>query len=121
MQKTMLAIALVAIGSAISVQHMLLQIKNKHHAERVIAYHRSTQASLVNTAKTAHGSWDWKDLLHLLPLSGRSPDTTIVILNWSRFPNVVNITSVFCHPELANIVAEVFIWNNNPNQISIQV
>jgi len=42
-----------------------------------------------------------------------SPDTTAVILNWSRFSNVVQLTKVMCG-SLQDTLAEVFIWNNNP-------
>ncbi|KIP04147.1 hypothetical protein PHLGIDRAFT_205414 [Phlebiopsis gigantea 11061_1 CR5-6] len=47
------------------------------------------------------------------------PDTTAVILNWSRFPNVLQISSLLCSPALDGIIAQVFIWNNNPNPISL--
>lgn len=46
------------------------------------------------------------------------PDTTAVILNWSRFPNVVKIASLLCGPSLENTIHTVFVWNNSPNQIS---
>ncbi|THH21210.1 hypothetical protein EW146_g300 [Bondarzewia mesenterica] len=49
---------------------------------------------------------------------GKSPDTTAVILNWSRFPNVQRITSLFCGPELDGIIKEVIVWNNNPKALS---
>ncbi|KAL5518807.1 hypothetical protein ACEPAH_490 [Sanghuangporus vaninii] len=43
------------------------------------------------------------------------PDTTAIILNWSRLQNVIMISSIVCGPWLDDAVAEVFIWNNNPN------
>lgn len=49
------------------------------------------------------------------------PDTTAIILNWSRFPNVLQISSLLCSPALDGIIAQVFIWNNSPNPISLDV
>ncbi|KAF5352743.1 hypothetical protein D9756_005918 [Leucocoprinus leucothites] len=47
----------------------------------------------------------------------RPPDTTAVILNWSRLPNVVQLAKVMCS-SLQDTLAEVFIWNNNPNALT---
>lgn len=47
----------------------------------------------------------------------RTADTTAVILNWSRFPNVVRIVALLCSPLLEDTIATVFIWNNNPLQL----
>ena len=49
------------------------------------------------------------------------PDTTAIILNWSRFPNVKRIASLLCSPILDSVIAEVFIWNNSPNKITHDV
>ncbi|KAH7881028.1 uncharacterized protein C8R40DRAFT_1076224 [Lentinula edodes] len=49
--------------------------------------------------------------------SKQTADTTAVILNWSRFPNVVRIVSLLCLPELENTLASIHIWNNSPNRI----
>jgi len=50
------------------------------------------------------------------------PDTTVILLNWSRLPNVILIASVMCSPQLEGMVAQVFIWNNNPSyDISLRV
>lgn len=43
------------------------------------------------------------------------PDTTAVILNWSRFDNIILISSLLCGQWLEDTIAQVFIWNNNPN------
>jgi hypothetical protein len=48
-------------------------------------------------------------------------DTTAVVLNWSRFSNVLDIAAVLCHPALADTIAEVLVWNNSPNKISVKV
>ncbi|KAJ3988432.1 hypothetical protein F5890DRAFT_1491573 [Lentinula detonsa] len=45
-------------------------------------------------------------------------DTTAVVLNWSRFPNVIQIVSLLCIPELENTIATIHVWNNSPNKIS---
>ncbi|RDX51908.1 hypothetical protein OH76DRAFT_1400808 [Lentinus brumalis] len=48
------------------------------------------------------------------------PDVTAVVLNWSRFPNVMLITSLLCAPWLNGTIAEVFIWNNNPRKLTYE-
>ncbi|KAK7695026.1 hypothetical protein QCA50_002214 [Cerrena zonata] len=50
--------------------------------------------------------------------SRKRPQTTAVILNWSRFENVRLISSLLCGEWLDSVIAEVFIWNNNPQKIS---
>ncbi|KAF9454170.1 hypothetical protein P691DRAFT_656895 [Macrolepiota fuliginosa MF-IS2] len=45
-----------------------------------------------------------------------TPDTTAVILNWSRLPNVVQIVKIMC-TSLQDTLAEVLIWNNNPQPL----
>lgn len=47
--------------------------------------------------------------------SNSTPDTTVILLNWSRLSNIKLICSVLCGPLLNDIVAEIFVWNNNPN------
>ena len=49
-----------------------------------------------------------------------SPDTTAVILNWSRFSNVVQLAKVMCS-SLQDTLSEVFIWNNNPVSLNDSV
>ena len=48
-------------------------------------------------------------------------DTTAIVLNWSRFENVVRIATLLCQPQLDDVIAEVFVWNNNPKPLFIQV
>ena len=55
------------------------------------------------------------------PPAGAQPDTTAIVLNWSRLPNVQRIAATLCAPALAGIVAQVFIWNNSPTRISYDV
>lgn len=54
-------------------------------------------------------------------LSSRSPDTTAVILNWSRLPNVKRIASLLCGSYLDGTIATVYIWNNSPHKLSERV
>ncbi|KAF8910152.1 hypothetical protein CPB84DRAFT_1672881 [Gymnopilus junonius] len=51
-------------------------------------------------------------------LTGNNPDTTVVILNWSRFHNVRKITSSICENLLEDVVDGIVVWNNNPRQIA---
>lgn len=49
------------------------------------------------------------------------PDVTAVLLNWSRFPNVLLITSLLCGAWLEGTIAEVFVWNNSPRKLTYEV
>lgn len=49
------------------------------------------------------------------------PDVTAVILNWSRFPNVVRIVSLLCGSQLENTIAEIVVWNNSPRKLENRV
>ena len=44
-----------------------------------------------------------------------------VILNWSRFQNVVLIVSGLCSPSLKEVISEIIVWNNSPRKISAAV
>lgn len=44
-----------------------------------------------------------------------------VILNWSRFRNVVLIVSSMCDPSLRDVISEIIVWNNSPQRISAEV
>ena len=44
-----------------------------------------------------------------------------IVLNWSRFRNVVSIVSGFCDPRLQGVIAEIVVWNNSPRKISAEV
>ncbi|KAF4604851.1 hypothetical protein EYR40_003633 [Pleurotus pulmonarius] len=46
-------------------------------------------------------------------------DVTAILLNWSRFPNVVKIASVLCDPNLDTVIQNVTVWNNNPTPLGI--
>jgi len=50
----------------------------------------------------------------------RKADSTAIVLNWSRFPNVRRIANLLCSFELADIFDTIMIWNNSPIQISYQ-
>lgn len=49
------------------------------------------------------------------------PDTTAIVLNWSRLPNVIRIVSLLCGTWLDDTIAEVIVWNNNPKKLDQQV
>ncbi|KAI0715028.1 hypothetical protein C8Q76DRAFT_729276 [Earliella scabrosa] len=58
-------------------------------------------------------------VLHNATTAGK-PDVTAVVLNWSRFPNVMLIASLLCSPWLEGTIAEVFIWNNSPRRLTYE-
>jgi hypothetical protein len=60
---------------------------------------------------------------HSLPTTFISdrPDVTAVVLNWSRFPNVVRIVSLLCGTQLENTIAEIIVWNNSPRKLEQRV
>ena len=53
--------------------------------------------------------------------SDDGPGVSAIILNWSRFRNVVLIVSGFCDPILQDVIAEIVVWNNSPRRISAEV
>ncbi|KAI1793208.1 hypothetical protein LXA43DRAFT_1003413 [Ganoderma leucocontextum] len=52
--------------------------------------------------------------------SAGTPNVTAVILNWSRFPNVMLIASLLCGPWLEGTISEVLVWNNSPRQLTYE-
>lgn len=48
-------------------------------------------------------------------------EVSAIILNWSRFRNVVLIVSGLCDPRLQDVIAEIVVWNNSPRKISAEV
>ncbi|KAH9951005.1 hypothetical protein B0H21DRAFT_720924 [Amylocystis lapponica] len=63
-------------------------------------------------------STDFMDYERIQNASVSVPDTTAVVLNWSRFPNVLLITSLLCGPWLDSVISEVIIWNNSPRPMT---
>jgi hypothetical protein len=59
--------------------------------------------------------------LSIRPPATPTPDTTAVILNWSRLPNVVRIANVLCDKSLENTIATVLVWNNSPQELTEKV
>jgi hypothetical protein len=114
--KASFIVAALALSFATVFQNVSQSYKNLSCAERVAVHHRGLRDLLARPPKSKN---IWLIFSHLFRVN--TLDTTVVILNWSRFPNVINITSVLCHPELADIIAEIFIWNNSPNSISLTV
>lgn len=81
-------------------------------------------ASHILQEETLPSPWIKAELDRLLPESrsvmkrpltaaGQHPNVSAILLNWSRFRNVLLITSSLCHNE---DIAEVVVWNNNPAQ-----
>jgi hypothetical protein len=59
--------------------------------------------------------------LSIRPPTTPTPDTTAIILNWSRLPNVVRIVNVLCDKSLENTFTTVLVWNNSPQQLTEKV
>ena len=55
------------------------------------------------------------------PSRQSKPDTTAVVLNWSRLPNVIRIASLLCENTLDDVIASVVVWNNNPKALTYEV
>ncbi|PFH52235.1 hypothetical protein AMATHDRAFT_140548 [Amanita thiersii Skay4041] len=53
-----------------------------------------------------------------LPNVPSHADTTAIILNWSRLPNVLKIVATLCQPQSENTISQIFIWNNSPHKIN---
>ncbi|KAI5836061.1 hypothetical protein K523DRAFT_400368 [Schizophyllum commune Tattone D] len=54
------------------------------------------------------------------PSRQSKPDTTAVVLNWSRLPNVIRIASLLCENTLDDVIASVVVWNNNPMALTYE-
>ncbi len=53
--------------------------------------------------------------IHTIERTDRqNADTTVVILNWSRLDNVIQIVKEHCSFALHRVIASVYVWNNNP-------
>jgi len=79
-------------------------------------------SSLV-TFRRAHTGVEYRALDSVrTPWSGdENSRVSAIILNWSRFQNVVLIVSGLCNPRLQEVIAEIVVWNNSPQQISAEV
>ncbi|KAF9469794.1 hypothetical protein BDZ94DRAFT_1243274 [Collybia nuda] len=52
------------------------------------------------------------------PHTRQKADTTAVVLNWSRLPNVVRIVEQLCDQSLEHTIAAILVWNNSPRALS---
>lgn len=79
--------------------------------------------TLPATYRKDSSDFDAYQYVSVLPdtTSTATPNVTAVILNWSRFPNIVLIASLLCGPWLKGTISEVFIWNNSPRHITYEV
>jgi hypothetical protein len=51
-------------------------------------------------------------------LPKKLPDTTAILLNWSRRENVIHLSEqVLCSQSLSGTIATVFVWNNSPLEL----
>ncbi|KAI0931514.1 hypothetical protein AcW2_000390 [Taiwanofungus camphoratus] len=66
-------------------------------------------------------SSDFQDYERVQDVTTGAPDTTAVVLNWARFPNVLLITSLLCGPWLDDTISQVYIWNNSPKRYTYEV
>src|ERR1700685_4072515 len=72
-------------------------------------------ANFLRTASSslAEALDDLKNLFPTTSLSVASlPDTTAIVLNWSRLPNVIRIVSLLCSTRLHDTIAEIVVWYN---------
>jgi hypothetical protein len=60
---------------------------------------------------SARNSWNGDD----------ASGVSAIVLNWSRFQNVVLIVSGFCDPSLQDVIAKIVVWNNSPRRITAEV
>ncbi|RDB28783.1 hypothetical protein Hypma_015894 [Hypsizygus marmoreus] len=52
------------------------------------------------------------------PAATQVPDTTAVILNWSRLPDVRRIVALLCGSSLDQTIAAIIVWNNSPQKLT---
>ncbi|KAJ7699896.1 hypothetical protein B0H17DRAFT_1047552 [Mycena rosella] len=48
-------------------------------------------------------------------IANHEPDVTAVLLNWTRFANVIQIVTELCREPLDRVIKEVVVWNNAGN------
>ncbi|KZT72881.1 hypothetical protein DAEQUDRAFT_722509 [Daedalea quercina L-15889] len=66
------------------------------------------------------GSPDFQNYERVQNVTANVPDTTAVLLNWARFPNVLLIASLLCGPWLEDTIAGVVVWNNSPRVLTYE-
>lgn len=59
--------------------------------------------------------------LSIRPPTAPIPNTTAIILNWSRLSNVVRIVNMLCDESLEDTIATVLVWNNSPQELTEKV
>lgn len=85
-----------------------LDIPSSH--TRQLTYATQASSGLSDTTPSSEDS-SWS----------RRPDTTAVVLNWSRLDNVLLISTLLCSPQLHDTITQVLIWNNNPEPLTFEV
>ena len=90
------------------------------------AFHDSDDPGDLSSLGTYRGSHLGVDYRVLSPVrtswSGdEESGVSAIVLNWSRFQNVVLIVSGLCDPSLRDVISEIIVWNNSPRKISAEV
>lgn len=98
----------------------------RRNTDQSSAFHDSDDPgdpSSLATFREFHTGVEYQDLDSVrTPWSGdEKSGVSAIILNWSRFRNVVLIVSGFCDPRLQDVIAEIVVWNNSPRKISAEV
>ncbi|KIJ28560.1 hypothetical protein M422DRAFT_54563 [Sphaerobolus stellatus SS14] len=90
--------------------------ESKRSPEALFSRHAPSDAiTFVESVHTDDHSGEWSRAHWQIPSRTSNPDTTVVLLNWSRLSNVLLQAAAYCSPLLQDIVERVYIWNNRPN------
>jgi hypothetical protein len=90
-------------------QAELLPILGSFHKRLPASYRAADNASFQTYDRIRPGS------------ASSAPNVSAIVLNWSRFHNVLSIVSVLCSHSLGDLIADVVVWNNNPRPLSHSV
>lgn len=106
---------------------LVFEARRRRSATQLAEFHHSDDpgdpSSSLFTHRGSRIGIDHQALgLVRVPWSGdRKSRISAIILNWSRFRNVVLIVSRFCDPSLQDVIAEIIVWNNSPGEITAEV
>ncbi|ESK92671.1 hypothetical protein Moror_16004 [Moniliophthora roreri MCA 2997] len=103
-----------------SIAVALIAILVLHYGLRISAPDGPVESQLVwpvSFLPSVKPSLERLSYHHLPPPKVGTADVAAIILNWSRFSNVVGIVSVLCSPALDGTIASIVVWNNNPTRL----
>ena len=106
---------------------LVFEAWRRRRADKSSAFHESDDPGDPSSLATFRGSHTGAVEYQALdpvrtPWSGDEEfGVSAIILNWSRFRNVVSIVSGFCDPRLQDVIAEIVVWNNSPRKTSAEV